>query len=504
MRKWMLGIMGMSVASLFVACAPQQQAGVQLIADNPIGQASATPNVIFITPTTAPTTIPTLELITPSATYTQTPTATHTPDASLLQQQCDATLNALYSTASELCLGKPDGYFCNGGSAPQAEPSGAIANSLGVAGAVVEADVVTAVNPTPLLAGNSGGIVYLHLGGEVTLNALLIGDVALRDNTPDGFPNWKNFVVTTTQHTQICPTVPMSTFVVQGDYGVPSNMVINGTSVDLNGTLVLQTSQQMTHFIALEGVVRLTINGMVYSLFAGQQLDVTYPLDDFRAPVGVQGNPQPLTWAFIQNLPIVLMDRPVLLPQPGYVETTVNTNMRTAPDESAQLMYQVPPGQVLDVLGKNSDSTWYHVRLGNAETGWMRADLLKSSMGNINVVYDATPIPPQRFGKLGTGAFVIAAQGGNLRQAPDTYFTTLTTLKQGTEVELVARSPYSPWVKVRANGLEGWLALIVLETQSVISFLPIDYGAPLPPRPTSTPEFQYGGGHAYPDPQGGQ
>ena len=158
----------------------------------------------------------------------------------------------------------------------------------------------------------------------------------------------------------------------------------------------------------------------------------------------------------------------------------------------------------MDVLGQNPDTTWFHVRLGNGETGWMRADLLNRKLGTINLTYEATPLPPQRFGRQGNSAIVVAAQGGNLRQGPDTYFNTLTTLTVGTEVELMARSSYSPWVKVRGAGAEGWVALITLETQSVIGFLPVDYNAPLPPQPTSTPIFQFGGGHAYPNPQGGQ
>jgi uncharacterized protein YgiM (DUF1202 family) len=499
LRKVGIGLV--VVSGMVAACAPQQQASVQLVADNPVGQ--STSNVIFVTPTPMPTTIPTMELITPSITPTPTQTPTFTPDANAIVASCQSQLNGLYASASELCLGKPDGYFCNGGFTPVVEPAGAIGSSLASAGAVVEAELITSVTTPPLLSGNSGGIMYLHMSGDVSMNALLLGDVQMRDNTPPGFPKWKNFIIRTNPTASDC-TLPTSAFVMQSEYGQRSNVVINGVSIDVNGTIMVITASQITKFISLEGLARFIVNGVTYSLFAGQQLNVAYNGEDWRNPLNAASDPIPLEWDLVKDFPVVMMDRPVLMPQPGYVETSGNVNMRSAPDENARLMFQVPAGQVLDVLGRNPDNTWYHVRLGNGETGWMRADLLTQNLGTISLTYLETPVPPQRFGSLGTGARVIVAQGGNLRQAPDTYFNTITTLPQGTEVELVARSPYSPWVKVRSSGQEGWLALITIETQAVIAFLPIDYNAQLPPRPTSTPVFQFGGGHAYPDPNAGQ
>jgi hypothetical protein len=61
----------------------------------------------------------------------------------------------------------------------------------------------------------------------------------------------------------------------------------------------------------------------------------------------------------------------------------------------------------------------------------------------------------------------------------------------------VARSPYSPWVKIESQGMVGWVALIALETQSIIEALPIDWDVPPPPEPTLVPG-SWGG--AFPDP----
>jgi uncharacterized protein YraI len=201
----------------------------------------------------------------------------------------------------------------------------------------------------------------------------------------------------------------------------------------------------------------------------------------------------------IRNLPVSLLDRPVLLPQPGTVSTDGNVNLRAAPDINARLILQAPAGEVMSVLGRNSDGDWLHVRLASGITGWMFADLLVKNIGDIQTFYDETPAPPQRFGELGVKARVLAPAGVNLRSAPDVSFGIVTTLPFGLEVDLLGRSPYSPWVKVDADGTVGWLALITLDTQAVFEALPMDFDVPPPPPPTRVPG-SFGG--AFPDPGG--
>jgi uncharacterized protein YraI len=198
------------------------------------------------------------------------------------------------------------------------------------------------------------------------------------------------------------------------------------------------------------------------------------------------------------NLPIGLLDRPMAVPQPGFVTTAGPVNLRTEPTTGGALIIQIPAGQVMSVLGRNPGGDWYHVRLDNGLTGWMFADLLLQSVGNIQATYDATPLPPQRYGVLGTTARVVAPAGVNIREAPDVQFASMITMPVGTTLTLVARSPYSPWVKVENSGVVGWAALIALETQAVIEALPIDYDVPPPPAPTQIPGSF---GNAFPDPR---
>jgi len=127
----------------------------------------------------------------------------------------------------------------------------------------------------------------------------------------------------------------------------------------------------------------------------------------------------------------------------------------------------------------------------------MLADILARNVGDIQAVYEATPLPPQRYGELGLTGRVLAPIGVNLREAPDVGFPVVTALPDGTELNILARSPYSPWIKVEADGIVGWLALITVDTEAVFEALPIDYDVPPPPPPTRVPGSF---GNAFPDP----
>jgi uncharacterized protein YraI len=290
---------------------------------------------------------------------------------------------------------------------------------------------------------------------------------------------------------------PRASVVFQSPFAQPVNIVINGMSVVLNGTMLVQTAGAQTVFAGLSGVSSLFAYGQEQLLRPGQEVLADYNPGDFSAPLNVPAAPVPLDTALAAHLPVALFDRPIILPQPGYVETLGAVNLRVAPTTDAGVIVQVPAGQVLSVLGRNTGGDWYHVRLDSGETGWMKIDLLAQNVGQINAVYEATPLPPQRYGALGRIATVLAPAGVNLRSAPDATFPLILTIPDGTVVNLVARSPYSPWVKVEVNGIEGWLALITIQTEAVIEALPVDYNVPPPPEPTREPGSF---GNAFPNP----
>ncbi|MCB9450397.1 MAG: SH3 domain-containing protein [Anaerolineaceae bacterium] len=414
---------------------------------------------------------------------------------------CDAALETLWVAASDTCISAPVGYICNGGSAPQSvEPAGPVSNALASTGALVEIALVDAVQTPPILGeNNTAGILWLRPDQPIRFTGLALGEVRLQDVTPPDFPAWQSMVVETLPQAETtCATTPPNLYIAQTPFGEPTNIVINGVSISLNGTILVVTRPSETVFAGLSGQAGLFAVGQNQLLRTGQQISIPYNPDNFATPIGAPSIPASLTEDLAPNLPTALLDRPVIIPQPGYVTTQGDVNMRAAPTTDAALLLQVPAGEVMSVLGRNPAGDWYHVRLDSGETGWMYAPLLLQFVGTITAVYEATPLPPQRYGTLGTSAKVLAPAGVNLRAAPDVSFAVLAALQDGTQVTLLARSPYSPWVKVDAGGgLIGWLALITIETQAVLEALPIDYDVPPPPLPTQVPGSF---GNAFPDP----
>jgi uncharacterized protein YgiM (DUF1202 family) len=406
---------------------------------------------------------------------------------------CSPPLEVVWTTASDACLGGPAGYVCNGGAAPQVEPAGPVSNALISTGALVEVTVVDSLRTPPL---NSGGLMWLRLPD---LSGLLVGAVSVRDVSPPDIPAWKSIVVETLADSAGCGAAPRNTFVLQSAPDQETGIIVNGLSLALNGTIAVQTTSNSTILIGLSGQSSLLTFGQ-QQLWTGQQMSVAYNPGDFTAPAAAPAPPQPLDVNLIRTLPVALLDRAIILPQPGYVMTDGLVNLRAEPSRDGTLLLQVPAGEVLSVLGRNTLGDWYHVRLDSGETGWMLAELLVQNLGAIQAIYEATPLPPQRFGELGRIGRVLAPAGVNLRQAPDVGFPAITSLPDGTPVVLVARSPYSPWVKVQVNGIEGWLALVTLETEVVVDALPIDYNVPPPPNPTRVPGSF---GNAFPDPNAG-
>lgn len=483
------------LAILSSACAATER--------EPLGSANTSQpasNIVYVTPTAVSTLVPTIARYRPTATLQA---AEVSVAAALDPGDCEAVLETQFARASDYCLAAPQGYFCSGGPPPQIEPP---SDALAAPGARAAAARIDSLRGAPPSSGVGGGLVWLRLEETLLANALLIGDLRIDNRTPtdSSNPKWRSFTVASGEMPSDCASAPkVGALVVQSIYGRSAVLNINGAAVEINGSLVVLTQGDQTKFIVIEGEALLVAYGNSVTLRVGQQLGLRYDEGDWTKPAELPGKPSLLAYDLIQHLPVELFERPLPIPQPGYAQTQGGVNMRAAPDISAQLLFQVPAGQTMSVLGISTDHRWLHIRLGNGETGWMSAELLARNLGEIGPIYDLTPEPPRRFGAYADLATVNVPAGGNLREAPDTAFRIKRTLPFGMTVKLLARSPYSPWVKVSADGAIGWMALFTLDTKAVISSLPIDYNLPLPPRATPTPSFSTGGGHAYPDPDGG-
>lgn len=405
--------------------------------------------------------------------------------------------------ASEACVGKPFGFICNAGVQPIVEPAGPVANSLASTGSLVETTAVESIHTAALDGrGQYAGLAFLRVAvqnSQVVYSGLMIGDVSVRNVTPPDFPAWQALNVRTTDAPERCESAPYSTLVVQNPVpGQAARLVINGVSLDLNGTLAVQTTANETIFFTLSGEVRATAGGQQRSSVAGQEMSVQHIEGDFTRPSTAVSEARPFRQGRMEHLPLPLFDRPVQLAQAGVATTAGAVNLRTAPTTDAAILFQVAAQTRVTLLGRNDAATWYHVRVPTGETGWMLGELLIGDFSQVTAAYEATPAPVQRLGAVGQKAHVIAPRGFDVRSAPDIGFPVINYLPAGTEVTLIAHSPYSPWVSIEAEGgITGWVALLALETRAIVTALPIDYDVPPPPEPTRVPGTF---GNAFPDP----
>ncbi len=415
---------------------------------------------------------------------------------------CAAPLGLALLTASDACVGKPYGFICNGGASPSVEPPGPVSNSLSAIGSLVETDVVQSIHTLGIdPTGYYMGLAYLRVAAPeslVTFSGLLLGDVSVKNVTPPDFPAWQALEVVTIDSDVACEYAPHSTLVIQNPIpGVSARLVVNGVSIDLNGTLAVQTQGDYTVFAVLSGELRALALGERQTLTAGQSASAPHAAGNFSAPTSALSIPRVLDEERINHLPLALFDRPVQIAQGGFARTSAPVNLRVSPNTDATVILQAAAGENMSVLGKNTDGQWLHVRLSSGQTGWMFAELLQGDFSSVVKVYEATPAPVQRMGDLGYKARIIALRGYDVRVAPDMAFAVLGFIPNGAEVELIARSPYSPWVKIKTGSSEGWVALLALETRAVIDALPIDNTVPPPPAPTRVPGSF---GNAFPDP----
>lgn len=411
---------------------------------------------------------------------------------------CDAALAQLWVDASSACISKPNGYICNGGAPPAAEPAGLVSNALAPLGALVDAGTVDALRTPPISPeNNSLGIAWIRLPDPINLTGLLIGEVTMFDVSPPDFAPWTSSIVQTSTAPPTCGTAPHNVVVLQSSG--QARIAINSVSLSISGTVLVATDDTSTVFVGLDGQATVLAVGQQQTLLPGEQISVPHPPGNVSVASAAPTVPIPLNANYLNNLPVALFDRPLILPQPGFASTQGAINLRAAPDVYSAAITQVPGGQILTILGRNADYTWFHVRLENGQTGWVLAELLSSNAGLISAVYSETPLPPQRLGELGTRGRVTAPAGVNLRRGPDATFPAIGLVNDGTLVDLLARSPYlNGWLKVNVSGTVGWLSLLTLDTQAYLDALPIDYNAPAMPTPTTIPGSF---GNAFPDPE---
>ena len=155
---------------------------------------------------------------------------------------------------------------------------------------------------------------------------------------------------------------------------------------------------------------------------------------------------------------------PTPAPSNGTVQakTTSDLNVRKGPGTSYGIIKVIDMNVTVTVT-EATNSSWYKVKLSDSTEGYLAAQYLKITSGDINSVKpgdsgDDNTNNGNNSNTPATGEYVRVTVGLNLRSEPNTSCKVLTVLSTGTVLNVLDRKT-SGWVHVRTTGgAEGYVS----------------------------------------------
>ena len=154
--------------------------------------------------------------------------------------------------------------------------------------------------------------------------------------------------------------------------------------------------------------------------------------------------------------------------------------MRSGPGVTYSVLTAASQGQTVMLLGRNANSSWAKIRLGNGTEGWVNVTLITPSVSISSLPLASSPAAPQPPVPVAPGAVL------NLRSGPGFNYPVTGSVYQGLQVNAVGRNAANTWLKVRlSDGQEGWIGSQYVQLTIPIGNLPIMDGST--PTSSSTP-----------------
>lgn len=179
-------------------------------------------------------------------------------------------------------------------------------------------------------------------------------------------------------------------------------------------------------------------------------------------------------------------------------------NVRSGPGITYSVVTVVNQGSVVNLLGRNADSSWAYVQTAAAKLGWVNASSSyitpSVAISSLDVVTPATATPTATVTSTSTPSpatptatatpapatsptALVATGALNVRSGPGVTYSVLTVTTQGQTVTLLGRNANSSWAKIRlSSGTEGWVNSSLITPTVSISSLPLA-DSPAPPQP---------------------
>ncbi|MCB8980011.1 MAG: SH3 domain-containing protein [Ardenticatenaceae bacterium] len=156
-------------------------------------------------------------------------------------------------------------------------------------------------------------------------------------------------------------------------------------------------------------------------------------------------------------------------------------NVRSGPGVSYSVITVASQGQTVMLLGRNANSSWVKIRLGNNTEGWANASLLTANVAISSLPLADSPAAPEPPVPVAPGAVL------SLHSGPGLNYPVTGSVYQGLQVNAVGRNADSTWLKVRlSDGQEGWIGAQYVQLSIPVGNLPVMDGTTTPAS-TATP-----------------
>lgn len=162
--------------------------------------------------------------------------------------------------------------------------------------------------------------------------------------------------------------------------------------------------------------------------------------------------------------------------EPYAAVVTGRLNMRTGPGINYPISSILSQGDVVSLLGRNSNARWILIRAFSTDVGWVNSGFLRSAVHfSVLRLKDSTFKTSPPLGTVpyyGTGIAVISPT--NVTQGPDPASALVTALPSRTGFKLIGRDDAMARIKILlSNGSVGWVNASDIGSSIPYMYLPV-------------------------------
>jgi LysM repeat protein len=310
---------------------------------------------------------------------------------------CDELVSTALTTVNATCSGLGRNQACYGSDQVTAELQANADAKFDAVGDLINLPLLKQITTSPLNeAEQTWGVALIKAqanlpdslpGQNVTL--LVYGGAVLDNVSPD----MQAVILNTGVGGVTCADAPTAAVVVQSPDGTQVNMRVNGANVTLGSTLYMTAVQNESLTIAtIEGEGIVESAGVTQIISPGSQVSLPMTADNGLTVSGPPSEPEPFDAAPIQNAPLNLLERPVVVP----TAVTIPTNTPALPVTSTlpPVTLAIPPTLTSTPCAPRTDWTEsYTVQDGDTLFGIaQRYGLSLAQLQTGNCITDANQI----------------------------------------------------------------------------------------------------------------